>query len=196
MLSNSSALDHLRPTNVILRMREKDRRVLWVLCHMYRKERTGRDSVDKFQALDDAEKLASRAGKLAVNMDDVIFRGPAKEALGELPPVFNGLPALLRAFDEIVRRKLEVFGKPGFKWERGMAAELTRISEFVKETTGSYSDEHLAEYLQQFDEDGSDSDLSGDAILKHRNRLKKECPEAYEVVNAEAKLFARDTDTI
>jgi hypothetical protein len=196
MVSRSNALNHLRSTNVILKMREKDRGVLRVLCQLYCKEKTGKDSADMYQPLDDAEKLAKRAGTLAAEMEAVIFRGLAREALGELPPVLNGLPGFLRAFDEIVRRQLKVFGKPGFKWNRAMAAELTRISEFVKETTGSYNDEHLAEYLQQFDEDALDSDLSGDAIAKKRNRLIEECPEVYEVVRADARLLGRPSTAI
>jgi hypothetical protein len=123
--------------------------------------------------------LLEKEAKLGSKLESEVFHGPNSDVLLPYISSFSDLPRQLTEFTKVVGGMLDLFGKRGHKEGNLYGFFLIVASEFVRLKTGQHYDEHLAELYQAVSERSLTEDLSGDAIRKRREYLKKSYPDLY-----------------
>jgi hypothetical protein len=129
--------------------------------------------------LEKEAKLVADAAKLGSKLESEVFHGPNSDVLLPFISSFSDLPGQLAEFSKVVGGMLELFGKRGHHEGNLYGFFLIVASEFVRLKTGQHYDEHLADLYQAVSERSVTEDLSGDAIRKRREYLKKCYPDLY-----------------
>lgn len=125
-------------------------------------------------------KAVSDAAKWGATLESEVFQGSFAEDLRPLTEGYESLPKELIDFSSQLGGMLDLLGKPGHKEEYFATQLLTWASEFVWLKAGYYYDEPLSDLFQQIEGSSTLSDeLSGEAIRKKRDYLKKHYPHLY-----------------
>jgi len=143
--------------------------------------------------LEEEAKLVADAAKLASKLESEVFHGPNSDVLLPYISSFSGLPGQLAEFSKVVGGMLDLLGKRGHKEGNIYGFLLIVASEFVRLKTGQHYDEHLADLYQAISERPPTEDLSGDAIRKRRQYLKKCYPDLYSWMLERAKTAGQSS---
>lgn len=187
------AFNEAGPENPLQRMAQRDRHYLIAIFTLFARSRGG-IVIPSLLELEEADRIASDAGKLAVRIRDTVLCGQVGE-LDDFPRRFHGLPQLLEQFSDYLSALLGPLGKPGQKQKILLNRLVVTASEFVKLRTGSYNDEHLAEVLQTILDD-PDEDFSAQAIRKKREQTRRSYPRQYAEAERAARAGAGQSDSI
>jgi hypothetical protein len=188
----AAAFAHTGPRNPLKAFDEADKWRLVSLLAMFLVSPSPSDN-----AVEDFEKLAEIARhtktwakkiRLALNTQfsrELQSMPSLKTVLGS----FHDLPLRVEAFGILFGGLLDrIVGKSGQKSKLVKNQFLIMASEFVRLKTKRYNDEHLAELIQALSGAADLSDISGDAIHKKREHMKRTYPLVY------ARLFNRVRD--
>jgi hypothetical protein len=180
----AEAFRHVAATNPLRKFSEPDRKLLYAMLKVYAavttqdgKKRSKERAKEGF--LEREAKLVADAAKLGSKLESEVFHGPNSDVLLPYISSFSDLPAQLVEFSKVVGGMLDLFGKRGHKEGNLYDFFLIVASEFVKLKVGQHYDEHLAELYQAISERPLTADLSGDAIRKRREYLKKCYPDLH-----------------
>lgn len=168
---------NIGPQNPLRKLDIRDKARLLLVLVVYW---TFRDDPRLMAAAERAAQLAADARKLAMRIESEARHGALISEFPLLLETCEDLQAKLGRFSRETRLAMELVGKQGHKQKNLASCLLITASEFVRQTTGSYNDEHLAELCQgKFLGPRRRSVMSGDAIRKKRDYLQKEYPELY-----------------
>jgi hypothetical protein len=180
----AQAFRHISANNPLWKLSEPDRKLLCSMLKVYaavtaqegQRRSKGRS---KDGLLEKEAKLVADAAKLGSKLKSEVFHGPNSDVLLPYISSFSDLPGQLAEFSKVVGGMLDLLGKRGHK--EGNLDDLFLIvaSEFVLLKVGQHYDEHLAELYQAISERPLTADLSGDAIRKRREYLKRFYPDLY-----------------
>jgi hypothetical protein len=176
----AQAFRHIAATNPLRKLSGPDQKILYSMLKVYAAVTTQdgkRRSKDGL--LEKEAKLVADAAKLGSKLESEVFQGPNSDVLFPYISSFSDLPRQLTEFSKVVGGMLDLFGKRGHKEGNLYGFFLIVASEFVRLKTGQHYDEHLAELYQAVSERSLSEDLSGDAIRKRREYLKKSYPDLY-----------------
>jgi hypothetical protein len=184
--------------NPLRKLSEPDQKLLYSMLKVYAavttedgKKRSKRGSKDGL--LEKEAKLVADAAKLGSKLESEVFQGPNSDVLFPYISSFSDLPRQLTEFSKVVGGMLDLFGKRGHKEGNLYGFFLIVASEFVRLKTGQHYDEHLAELYQAVSERSLTEDLSGDAIRKRREYLKKNYPDLYSWMLERARTADEST---
>ena len=184
--------------NPLRKLSEPDQKLLYSMLKVYAavttedgKKRSKRGSKDG--RLEKEAKLVADAAKLGSKLESEVFQGPNSDVLFPYISSFSDLPRQLTEFSKVVGGMLDLFGKRGHKEGNLYGFFLIVASEFVRLKTGQHYDEHLAELYQAVSERSLTEDLSGDAIRKRREYLKKNYPDLYSWMLERARTADEST---
>jgi hypothetical protein len=148
-----------------------------------------------FDDFEEIAEITAQAGALGRSIQAKMFAGPRAPALAPFLHKFQHLPTELAYFSNVIGALIETLaGKRGHKAKIAKNQHLIEASEFVRQKTGKYYDEHVAELLQTIPRLNVDveEDISGDAIRKKREHLKRTYPLIYRnVVDRVNKQYIR-----
>jgi hypothetical protein len=168
----------LSQKNPLRKLRESDRILLVSLLGVYLHTPKS-DQVTDF--LEDVGDIAATAAALGKRLESKVFGGTLAQSFTPFLQNFSFLPSALAVFSGQLGGLVEnVFGKPGQKAKMMKNQFLIMASELVRQKTGKHHDEHLAELLQSVANSNVDEDISGDAIRKKREHLKRVYPLIYQ----------------
>jgi hypothetical protein len=190
----AQAFRHIAATNPLRKLSEPDRKLLYSMLKVYAAVTTQdgkRRSKDGL--LEKEAKLVSDAAKLGSKLESEVFHGPNSDVLLPYISSFSDLPRQLTEFSKVVGGMLDLFGKRGHKGGNLYGFFLIVASEFVRLKTSQHYDEHLAELYQAVSERSLTEDLSGDAIRKRREYLKKNYPDLYSWMLERARTADEST---
>jgi hypothetical protein len=180
----AQAFRHIAASNPLRKLSEPDRKLLYSMLKVYAavttqdgKRRSKGGSKDGL--LEKEAKLVADAAKLGSKLESEVFHGPNSDVLLPYISSFSDLPGQLAEFSKVVGGMLDLLGKRGRKEGNLDNLFLIVASEFVLLKVGQHYDEHLAELFQAISERPLTADLSGDAIRKRREYLKKCYPDLY-----------------
>jgi hypothetical protein len=180
----AQAFRHIAASNPLRKLSEPDRKLLYSMLKVYAavttqdgKRRSKGGSKDGL--LEKEAKLVADAAKLGSKLESEVFHGPNSDVLLPYISSFSDLPGQLTEFSKVVGGMLDLLGKRGHKEGNLDDFFLIVASEFVLLKVGQHYDEHLAEMFQAISERPLTADLSGDAIRKRREYLKKCYPDLY-----------------
>lgn len=168
---------HIHPHNPISSISLRDK--IWLLALISAYELV-RDDKTYMRLEEEITKLASDAKKMADRFEEAGSNHSVLYLLAYQNDC-RELAARLRSFATI-SDWLDDLGKPGHKQKTSAATSLVCCSEFICLRTGSFQDEHFAELLQGRGVSLASRDLSGDAIRKKREHLRKRYPSTYETI--------------
>lgn len=167
------AFAYLRSQSPLKQLTQEDQALLWSYLKLFAyAQRDSGEYLDGFFAA--ASRTAAAAARFAQRLEQDIFQSPESEILAPFVTQFAGLPSQLRALNEL----LNANGKPGYKAEVFTNTFLIAASALVRSRLGKAYDEHVAELFQAID--AGNTELSGDAIRKKRDRLRRQYPHAYK----------------
>ncbi len=189
----AQAFRHVSATNPLRKLSEPDRKLLYSMLKVYaavipqggKRRPKGRSENG---LLEKEAKLVADAAKLGSKLESEVFHGPNSDVLLPYISSFSDLPGQLAEFSKVVGGMLDLFGKRGHKEGNLYGFFLIVVSEFVRLKTGQHYDEHLAELYQAVSERPLAADLSGDAIRKRREYLKKCYPDLYSWMLERARI--------
>ena len=194
----AQAFRHIAASNPLRKLSEPDRKLLYSMLKVYAavttqdgKRRSKGGSKDGL--LEKEAKLVADAAKLGSKLESEVFQGPNSDVLFPYISSFSDLPRQLTEFSKVVGGMLDLFGKRGHKEGNLYGFFLIVASEFVRLKTGQHYDEHLAELYQAVSERSLTEDLSGDAIRKRREYLKKNYPDLYSWMLERARTADEST---
>jgi hypothetical protein len=176
----AQAFQNIAADNPLCRLSEPDRKLLYSMLKVYAAVTTKdgkRRSKDGL--LEKEAKLVADAAKLGSKLESEVFHGPNSDVLLPYISSFSYLPERITEFSKVVGGILDLFGKRGHKEGNLNGFFLIVASEFVRLKTSQHYDEHLAELYQAISERSLTVDLSGDAIRKRREYLRKCYPDLY-----------------
>lgn len=169
-----TSFENIGPRNPLKKLNDYDKRILVSLLKVYA---SMPQNGEFYELLDEAAGVAADAGALATRMRSKVFQGPLAEMVAPFLSSLKDLPQRLLYFSRQLGTLLDqTCGKRGHKGKTGKNVLLIMASEFVRLKTGKHNDEHLAELLQAVDPGigvNENADISGDAIRKKREHLKK-----------------------
>jgi len=176
----AKAFQEIHPNNPLNKLNDSDRKALWALLMVYgssstlrRKRGAANDPVERLS------RIMADAAKLGAELKSDVFGGPFSEPLRPFTAGFEDIPLRLVGFSKRLGKVLDLLGKRGHKAKIHTAQSLVQASEFVRLKTGQHYDEHLAELFQAIGKRSAAEDLTGDAIRKKREYLKKHYPLPY-----------------
>lgn len=175
------------PNNPLNRLSDSDKVVLWAFLTVYKNLTDSTMPSPTTDHWEGASKIATQSKTLATRIKSMVFQGEKADLLAPYMHTFQDLPAQLDAFSNQLGGLMNSLGKPGQKSKVFPIEFLIAASEFVKNKTGNYQDEHLAELFQAIGSKAESKDFSGDAIRKKRKYFRKEYPLLY----ASALEYAR-----
>ena len=176
----AQAFRHIAATNPLRKLSGPDQKILYSMLKVYAAVTTQNGKRrSKDGLLEKEAKLVADAAKLGSKLESEVFHGPNSDVLLPYIYSFSDLPRQLTEFSKVVGGMLDLFGKRGHKEGNLYGFFLIVASEFVRLKTGQHYDEHLAELYQAVSERSLTEDLSGDAIRKRREYLKKSYPDLY-----------------
>jgi hypothetical protein len=179
------------PNNPLRKLSDEKKHVLVALVHVYLMERLLALNTGNADALDEIGTIAAEASDLANRMRTLVFGGSLAEPLSSLVGKFRGLPSILEAFASQTSWLVNQTGKPGHKEKLWRSHYLIVGSEFIHGVAGNYFDEHFAEVIQtvafRCNPSSEAGDLSGDAIRKKREHIKKTYPAMFAHYHNEAR---------
>lgn len=176
----AQAFRHIAATNPLRKLSGPDQKILYSMLKVYAAVTTQNGKRrSKDGLLEKEAKLVADAAKLGSKLESEVFHGPNSDVLLPYISSFSDLPRQLTEFSKVVGGMLDLFGKRGHKEGNLYGFFLIVASEFVRLKTGQHYDEHLAELYQAVSERSLSEDLSGDAIRKRREYLKKSYPDLY-----------------
>ncbi|MGD0831030.1 MAG: hypothetical protein ABR907_08820 [Terracidiphilus sp.] len=190
----AQAFRHISATNPLRKLSGPDQKILYSMLKVYAAVTTQdgkRRSKDGL--LEKEAKLVYDAAKLGSKLESEVFHGPNSDVLLPYISSFSDLPRQLTEFSKVVGGMLDLFGKRGHKEGNLYGFFLIVASEFVRLKTGQHYDEHLAELYQAVSERSLTEDLSGDAIRKRREYLKKSYPDLYSWMLERARTAGKST---
>jgi len=180
--SAAKAFQEIHPNNPLNKLNDSDRKALWASLMAYayasRTER-GERANTFFEEWESMSKTVADAAKLGARLKSQVFEGTSSEALRPFTAGFEDLPMRLIGFSKTLGEALNSSGKRGHKAKILATQSLIQASEFVRLKTGQHYDEHLAELFQAIGNRSAAEELSGDAIRKKREYLKKHYPALY-----------------
>jgi len=189
----AQAFRDVAATNPLRKLSEPDRKLLYSMLKVYAavttqdgKRRSKGQSKDGL--LEKEAKLVADAAKLGSKLESEVFHGPNSDVLLPYISSFSGLPGQLAEFSKVVGGMLDLLGKRGHKEGNLCDFFLIVASGFVLLKVGQHYDEHLAELYQAVSERPLTADLSGDAIRKRREYLKKCYPDLYSWMLERARI--------
>jgi hypothetical protein len=168
--------DNIGPRNPLRRLTESDRRLLTAMLFLYKYDSL--TAADWYAPLETAGTIASDAGELAARIRREVIEGKAAQVLSPFIGSYKSVAEVLERFSKQMKIVFDsLVGRPGHKSKIGRNQFLVMASEFVRLTTGSYYDEHLAELFQAVHPSADLKDeISGEAILKKRKHLMRSYP--------------------
>jgi len=176
----AQAFRHIAATNPLRKLSGPDQKILYSMLKVYAAVTTQNGKRrSKDGLLEKEAKLVADAAKLGSKLESEVFHGANSDVLLPYIYSFSDLPRQLTEFSKVVGGMLDLFGKRGHKEGNLYGFFLIVASEFVRLKTGQHYDEHLAELYQAVSERSLTEDLSGDAIRKRREYLKKSYPDLY-----------------
>jgi hypothetical protein len=177
----TKAFANTGPNNPLRKLSDPDKKYLWALLRAYEGVVSAKtEQSQRTDPLEEAARVAIDAALLATKMEAHIFTGPQAASFQPFLVGLEDLASRLKDFANTFQTLLALMGKPGHKQRVFVNRLLLTASEFVYSQFGTYQDEHLAELLQTLDRATEPSELSGDAIRKKRENMKKSYPEVYE----------------
>ena len=183
------SFENIGPRNPLRKLTAHDRRLLVAFLQI---QVSAPESGGVSDFLEEIAQIADEAGALGSSIKAKMFAGPLAESLAPFLGDFQYLPAVLALFSKRIGDLVEnAVGKRGHKGRVYKNQFLIMASEFVRQKTGKHYDEHLAELLQSVpgvDADGDD--ISGDAIRKKREHLKRTYPLIYRSAVDRARRIA------
>ena len=194
----AQAFRHIAANNPLWKLNEPDRKLLYSWLKVYAaattpdgKRRSKGRSKDGL--LEREAKLVADAAKLGLKLESEVFHGPNSDVLLPYISSFSDLPGQLAEFSKVVGGMLDLFGKRGHKEGNLYDFFLIVASELVLLKVGQHYDEHLAELYQAISERPLTADLSGDAIRKRREYLKKFYPDLCSLMLEQARKTCEST---
>ena len=193
--ATAQAFRHIAADNPLkTRLSEPERRLLYSMLMAYaafsKPASEGRSDED---SLESVAKLVTAAAKLGAKLESEVFHGVYSDVLRPWTSTFSDLPGRLAEFSKELGGKLDLFGKPGHKEGNLNSFFLIVASEFVRLKVGQHYDEHLAELYQAIAERSPTEDLSGDAIRKRREYLRRCYPGLYSWILERARKAGEST---
>ena len=180
--------------NPLRKLSEPDQKLLYSMLKVYAAVTTQNGKRrSKDGLLEKEAKLVADAAKLGSKLESEVFQGPNSDVLFPYISSFSDLPRQLTEFSKVVGGMLDLFGKRGHKEGNLYGFFLIVASEFVRLKTGQHYDEHLAELYQAVSERSLTEDLSGDAIRKRREYLKKNYLDLYSWMLERARTADEST---
>ena len=180
--------------NPLRKLSEPDQKLLYSMLKVYAAVTTQNGKRrSKDGLLEKEAKLVADAAKLGSKLESEVFHGPDSDVLLPYISSFSDLPRQLTEFSKVVGGMLDLFGKRGHKEGNLYGFFLIVASEFVRLKTGQHYDEHLAELYQAVSERSLTEDLSGDAIRKRREYLKKNYLDLYSWMLERARTADEST---
>lgn len=179
----AAAFAHTGPRNPLKAFDEADKSLLVSLLAIFLVSPPPSDNT-----VEDFEKLAEIAGQtktwakgIRLALDSQFSRElQSMPSLNTALGSFHDLPPRLEAFGILIGGLLDrIAGKRGQKGKLMKNQFLIMASEFVRLKTKRYNDEHLAELIQALSHEADLSDISGDAIHKKREHMKRTYPLVY-----------------
>ena len=190
----AQAFRHIAATNPLRKLSGPDQKILYSMLKVYAAVTTQNGKRrSKDGLLEKEAKLVADAAKLGSKLESEVFHGPDSDVLLPYISSFSDLPRQLTEFSKVVGGMLDLFGKRGHKEGNLYGFFLIVASEFVRLKTGQHYDEHLAELYQAVSERSLTEDLSGDAIRKRREYLKKNYPDLYSWMLERARTADEST---
>jgi hypothetical protein len=181
-MSKSSELverqfEQLGAANRLLTLSREDREFVWANLKMWADYREPIKS--QHEPVSKPHDIVKLSRKLADAVEGHLFAAPLKGIYGEPLEAFIELPRVLRLFARQINRYEKLVGKSGYPPPSTATMCLVLASELVKHSLGSYVDEDVAELAQLFDPKTERPTVSGEAIKKRRDRLRKDFPELH-----------------
>ena len=176
--------------NPLKRLGQADRIAVAASLNVYdslARERRSTSSRD----LDQISKVAADASQLGKKLESDVFQGHLAEPLLPFVSRFRDIPKQLDRLSRTLGEVLKQFGKRGHFKRNSANRFLVMTSEFVHLRLGQHYDEHLAELLQAISGRPLSKDVSGDAIRKKREYMKRHYPQLYESARGDAHRFSR-----
>ena len=189
VVPTAQAFRNIAADNPLKKLSEADRKLLYSMLKVYAAvttpTRKGRSDEDPLESV---AKLVNAAAKLGAKLESDVFHGPISDVLCPYIFGFSDLPGQLAEFSKVVGGMLDLLGKRGHKEGNLCDFFLIVASGFVLLKVGQHYDEHLAELYQAVSERPLTADLSGDAIRKRREYLKKCYPDLYSWMLERARI--------
>jgi hypothetical protein len=189
----TKAFRELTPKSPLNNLGAEERKLLFSLLTLYARTTppSGKGRSDD-DPLDKLAKVVAEAGVFGAKLESEVFGGLFSAEVRSFVVGFEDLPRRLIDFSNLLGSALNLFGKNGHKGEHFVTLLLIVASEFVRLQTGRHNDEYLAELFQLVGNPSLAKDLSGDAIRKKRNYVKKNYPQLYAQVLEMAKSCCRN----
>ena len=169
------AFAEIGPKNPLAKLSKSDKESLCTLLTLY--ERSSKNPPS--DPWEEIEKLAAQAAAIASRLDGDVFQGSTGEMLKPFLSGYEDVPQRLRSLSAELGALAALQGKPGYKSKNFSIQFLVMASEFVRLGTKRPNNEHLAELLQAIDTVSELNSLTGDAIRKKREHLRKNYPDLY-----------------
>lgn len=181
----AQAFRHLASHNPLNKLRERERIAVAAILNLH--SLTATEKLSIWAAEERLAKTMAGAAALGAKLESEVFRGPLSELLQPYILSFADIPKRLVEMSKLLEDLLGSLGKPGHKGRNFSNRWLIIASEIVRLHIGQNYDEHLAELFQAVVKGPVSEDLSGDAIRKKREYMKKRYPELYASALRDAK---------
>jgi hypothetical protein len=172
------SFNNIGPKNPLRTLGPQDKKHLWACLKLYSETQLSELSGALAQ-FETASRTTSEAAKLAARIEEQFLGGPASRSFEPFMRGFHDLPAQLRRFSATLGDLLQASGRQGHKERLFSNRFLVTASELVRVRTGTHNDEHLAELFQSVGGENFEIDVSGDAIRKKREHIRKNYPDIY-----------------